>query len=315
MEWPIDFQCPPLEESLLDALLSSPQLATEQNSTEWTIEENKLFENALAEIAPNSPAFLENVASRVPWKSMEDVKNHYQALLDDIETIELGKLSLPIYTNLNVENNQAVTVLHQDDHPKKDEGSTSSADSKISSNVHQRRRGVPWTEEEHQLFLMGLNKYGKGDWRNISRYYVITKTATQVASHAQKYFRRQTSSTPVDRRRPSIHDIHTVTPTPTPFTQRPTTLDVDPLLPNFQSCGVILPHFNSGMINVNDPLAPDPMFIPPMNNLVMNNNLTMNSNLGDHIFNQNADVPANAGVAAYPSAAFMLPSMMNKQWD
>src|SRR5262245_28219766 len=60
---------------------------------------------------------------------------------------------------------------------------------------------------------MGLNKYGKGDWRSISRYYVITKTPTQVASHAQKYFRRQTSSTPVDRRRPSIHDIQTVNPT------------------------------------------------------------------------------------------------------
>lgn len=60
---------------------------------------------------------------------------------------------------------------------------------------------------------MGLNKYGKGDWRSISRYYVITKTPTQVASHAQKYFRRQTSSTPPDRRRPSIHDIQSVNPT------------------------------------------------------------------------------------------------------
>lgn len=61
-----------------------------------------------------------------------------------------------------------------------------------------------------RLFLMGLNKYGKGDWRSISRYYVVTKTPTQVASHAQKFFRRQTCTTPTDRRRPSIHDIQTV---------------------------------------------------------------------------------------------------------
>lgn len=55
---------------------------------------------------------------------------------------------------------------------------------------------------------MGLIKYGKGDWRNISRNYVISKTPTQVASHAQKYFIRQLSGGK-DKRRPSIHDITT----------------------------------------------------------------------------------------------------------
>ncbi|KAL8550147.1 hypothetical protein ACS0TY_008828 [Phlomoides rotata] len=66
------------------------------------------------------------------------------------------------------------------------------------------------------LFLMGLNKYRKGDWRSISRYYVISKTPTQVASHAQKYFNRQTSSTLAGRHRPSIHDIQIGSPIPTP---------------------------------------------------------------------------------------------------
>lgn len=57
-------------------------------------------------------------------------------------------------------------------------------------------------------FLLGLQKYGKGDWRNISRNFVISKTPTQVASHAQKYFLRQNSEGK-DKRRPSIHDITT----------------------------------------------------------------------------------------------------------
>lgn len=57
-------------------------------------------------------------------------------------------------------------------------------------------------------FLLGLQKHGKGDWRNISRNFVISKTPTQVASHAQKYFLRQTSGGK-DKRRPSIHDITT----------------------------------------------------------------------------------------------------------
>lgn len=57
-----------------------------------------------------------------------------------------------------------------------------------------------------RLFLIGLKRYGKGDWRSISRNVVITRTPTQVASHAQKYFLRQTSGKK-ERKRLSIHDI------------------------------------------------------------------------------------------------------------
>uniref|UniRef100_A0A453DW34 HTH myb-type domain-containing protein n=1 Tax=Aegilops tauschii subsp. strangulata TaxID=200361 RepID=A0A453DW34_AEGTS len=61
-----------------------------------------------------------------------------------------------------------------------------------------------------RLFLLGLKKYGKGDWRNISRNFVQTRTPTQVASHAQKYFIRLSSGGGKDKRRSSIHDITTV---------------------------------------------------------------------------------------------------------
>lgn len=56
---------------------------------------------------------------------------------------------------------------------------------------------------------MGLKKYGKGDWRNIAKNFVTTRTPTQVASHAQKYFLRQLTDCK-DKRRSSIHDITTV---------------------------------------------------------------------------------------------------------
>lgn len=62
---------------------------------------------------------------------------------------------------------------------------------------------------KNRLFLLGLDKYGKGDWRSISRNFVVTRTPTQVASHAQKYFIRLNSMNK-DRRRSSIHDITSV---------------------------------------------------------------------------------------------------------
>lgn len=75
-----------------------------------------------------------------------------------------------------------------------------------SSNARERKKGVPWSEEEHRMFLYGLEKLGKGDWRGISRNFVTTRTPTQVASHAQKYFLRQ-SNLNKRKRRSSLFDM------------------------------------------------------------------------------------------------------------
>lgn len=85
-----------------------------------------------------------------------------------------------------------------------------------SNSRGERKRGVPWTEEEHKLFLLGLQKVGKGDWRGISRNFVKTRTPTQVASHAQKYFLRR-SNLNRRRRRSSLFDITTDTVTAFPM--------------------------------------------------------------------------------------------------
>lgn len=60
-----------------------------------------------------------------------------------------------------------------------------------------------WTREEHIRFLLGVQKYGKGNWKSISKI-VTTKSPKQVQSHAQKYFLRQQQQVKNKR---SIHDF------------------------------------------------------------------------------------------------------------
>ncbi|CAK9139368.1 unnamed protein product [Ilex paraguariensis] len=142
---------------------SSP---AQTNHIEWTFEENKLFENAIAECKLDSPDLFQTIASKVPGKTIQQIKEHYEALVEDIEMIESGCVPLPDYKTTNNDRDLSVST-HQ-----------------------QRRKGVPWTKEEHEKFLLGLDMFGKGDWRSISRNCVLSKTPTQVASHAQKYFIR-----------------------------------------------------------------------------------------------------------------------------
>ncbi|XP_072997541.1 transcription factor DIVARICATA-like [Typha latifolia] len=176
-------------------------------SGNWTREENKLFEDALARFEGNTLEKWEKVAAAVPGKSVRDVMCHYRDLEDDVSQIEAGFVPYPGYGSsftLDWENNQEFEGLKHSFCPggKRPGGGGRTSD-------QERKKGVPWTEEEHRLFLLGLKKYGKGDWRNISRKFVMSRTPTQVASHAQKYFIRLNSGGK-DKRRSSIHDITTL---------------------------------------------------------------------------------------------------------
>ncbi|XP_074562057.1 transcription factor MYBS3-like [Curcuma longa] len=92
------------------------------------------------------------------------------------------------------------------EHPADAVAGYASDDAPATSASIWRKKGVPWTEEEHLMFLMGLQKLGKGDWRGIARNFVVSRTPTQVASHAQKYFIRQSNASR-RKRRSSLFDM------------------------------------------------------------------------------------------------------------
>ncbi|KDP44829.1 hypothetical protein JCGZ_01329 [Jatropha curcas] len=170
-------------------------------STEWTKEENKEFERALAMYDEHEPDRWTKVAARIPGKTVYDVIKQYRELEMDVSDIEAGKVPIPGYLS------SPFTLEWVDD---RDFDAYRKRPLPTKNGDQERKKGVPWTEDEHRRFLMGLLTHGKGDWRNISRNFVVSKTPTQVASHAQKYFIRQQLSGVKDKRRPSIHDITTV---------------------------------------------------------------------------------------------------------
>ncbi|CDP01717.1 unnamed protein product [Coffea canephora] len=151
------------------------------NNSLWAKEEDQAFENALAIYSYDSNLW-EKIVAAVPGRTVEEIKIHYEVLVADVNAIELGLVPLPHYAD-SFMNYRGISMRSNRDHKK----------------------GRPWSKEEHRLFLQGLDKYGRGDWRSISRLCVRSRTPTQVASHAQKYFKRMVV---VDKKMmSSTHDV------------------------------------------------------------------------------------------------------------
>ncbi|OVA18720.1 SANT/Myb domain [Macleaya cordata] len=72
-------------------------MASSKSSTTWTAKQNKLFEKALAVYDKDTPDRWYNVAKAVGGKTVEEVKRHYEILLEDLQYIESGQIPLPNY--------------------------------------------------------------------------------------------------------------------------------------------------------------------------------------------------------------------------
>ncbi|KAG7646887.1 Protein RADIALIS-like 5 [Arabidopsis thaliana] len=72
------------------------------SSSSWTSKQNKMFERALAVYDKDTPDRWQNVAKAVGSKSAEEVKRHYDILVEDLMNIEQDLVPLPKYKTVDV---------------------------------------------------------------------------------------------------------------------------------------------------------------------------------------------------------------------
>jgi hypothetical protein len=127
----------------------------------WTKEEDKAFENALATGAPppldGLPVedWFVALAASVPARSTEEVRLHYDALIEDVDAIDAGRVPLPRYAgdeSVAPPDGAGASVASKDGsggHRREDRRSYDSGKN-CSKAEQERRKGIPWTEEEHR---------------------------------------------------------------------------------------------------------------------------------------------------------------------
>ncbi|KAG0463877.1 hypothetical protein HPP92_019497 [Vanilla planifolia] len=74
-------------------------MASRSPASSWTQKQNKLFESALAVYDKDTPDRWQNVARAVGGKSAEEVKRHYDLLVEDLKHIESGQVPFPNYNS------------------------------------------------------------------------------------------------------------------------------------------------------------------------------------------------------------------------
>lgn len=150
---------------------SPPSLTTSSSSHEsvWTKEQDKQFENALDIHDQDSPKRWENIAAMVPGKDATEVKRHFEILQEDVSLIDAGRIALPNYTPSSLSTSEEAGVSDNNSPGSKKvglyhgqaSGSGTNANGSNGSSVlgkgissksadQERRKGIPWSEEEHR---------------------------------------------------------------------------------------------------------------------------------------------------------------------
>lgn len=116
------------------------------SSSSWTREEDKKFENALVTYPEDSSDRWEKIAAKLPGKTAEEIRLHYEILVDDVNRIESGAVELPSYNSPSegsTSDEASGKKVGASGHHESGHGGKASRD-------QERRKGVAWTEDEHR---------------------------------------------------------------------------------------------------------------------------------------------------------------------
>ncbi|CAL9204048.1 unnamed protein product [Musa hybrid cultivar] len=176
-------------------------------SSAWTPKQNKVFEMALVEYDKDTPDRWHKVARAVGGKSEQEVKQHYQLLVEDLLRIETGQMpranyhsagnraqhypttptSLPVYKEqtwqlLPHALKTSLTGIGQES-----VAAITAAEMASSSKSSSRKLEQPWTEEENKRFEIAIARYDETPdrWQNVARA-VGGKSVEEVKRHYEE---------------------------------------------------------------------------------------------------------------------------------
>lgn len=112
--------------------------------SQWTRDHDKLFERALLIVPEDLPDRWEKIAEQVPGKSAAEVRDHYEALVHDVLEIDSGRVEVPSYSDDSAASGGGGGLSDWDS------SNQISFGSKSRHGDNERKKGTPWTEEEHR---------------------------------------------------------------------------------------------------------------------------------------------------------------------
>ncbi|XP_021713605.1 transcription factor SRM1-like [Chenopodium quinoa] len=106
----------------------------------WSFEEDKVFENAIAELGLESQNLVQEIALRMPGKTIEEIQTHIDELMHDVMMIEAGLLDEEL-DDIYGDDSSSSSMSH---------GAPPPPCQGVVPGQKRKGGGVRWTEDEHE---------------------------------------------------------------------------------------------------------------------------------------------------------------------